>query len=51
VRGATNITGNGAAFLRNTFCGAVAVPSSNASLLDNDGLDPLPKPDGLCTPP
>jgi hypothetical protein len=48
VRGTTAITGNAAAFLRNAFCGAVTVPSSNASLLDNDGLDPLPKPDAPC---
>lgn len=39
------------AFLRNTFCGAVQVPSSNASLLDNAGMDPLPAPIEPCEPP
>jgi hypothetical protein len=51
VRGSTSITGNAAAFLRNSFCGAVTVPSSNASLLDNEGLDPLPQDPDVCAPP
>lgn len=41
VRGRTDIRGNAVAFLRNTFCGAVSVPSSSASLLDNRGMAPL----------
>ncbi len=41
VRGTTEIKGNAVAFLRNTFCGNVTVPSSSASLLDNRGLEPL----------
>jgi hypothetical protein len=50
VRGTTTITGNGGAFLRNVFCGAVTVPSSNATLLDNTGLAPIasPLPAALC---
>lgn len=41
VRGSTGIRGNAVAFLRNSFCGTVRVPSSNASLLDNRGMAPL----------
>jgi hypothetical protein len=44
VRGDTQINGNAVAFLRNAFCGDVVVPSSNATLLDNDGLPPLSAP-------
>jgi hypothetical protein len=49
VRGRTDIRGNGVAFLRNAFCGSVSVPSSNAALLDNKGMAPLPPPpSALC---
>ena len=41
VRGSTDIRGNAVAFLRNSFCGTVRVPSSSASLLDNRGMAPL----------
>ena len=44
VEGTTQINGNPVSFLRNAFCGDVTVPSSNASLLDNEGLAPLPDP-------
>jgi hypothetical protein len=44
VQGETQILGNAVAFLRNSFCGPVTVPSSNATLLDNDGMAPLPDP-------
>jgi hypothetical protein len=41
VFGDASITGNGGAFLRNVFCAAVDVPSSNAALLDNYGVAPI----------
>ncbi len=44
VKGETQILGNAVAFLRNAFCGSVIVPSSNATLLDNEGMAPLPDP-------
>ncbi|MCH7995294.1 MAG: hypothetical protein IIB57_12745 [Planctomycetes bacterium] len=44
VQGETQILGNAVAFLRNAFCGSVTVPSSNATLLDNEGMAPLPDP-------
>ncbi len=44
VQGETRILGNAVAFLRNAFCGPVVVPSSNATLLDNEGMAPLPDP-------
>ncbi|WP_438026541.1 hypothetical protein [Sorangium sp. So ce233] len=49
VRGAVDITGNGGAFVRNVFCGETVVPSSNATLLDNHGVEPLlALPAGAC---
>jgi len=49
VQGNTQINGNPVSFLRNAFCGNVDVPSSNASLLDNEGLAPMADPDpALC---
>ncbi len=44
VQGETQILGNAVAFLRNALCGSVTVPSSNATLLDNEGMAPLPDP-------
>jgi hypothetical protein len=44
VRGTTDIKGNAVAFLRNAFCRPVSVPSSNATLLDNEGMAPMPAP-------
>ena len=44
VQGETQILGNAVAFLRNSLCGPVTVPSSNATLLDNEGMAPLPDP-------
>jgi hypothetical protein len=44
VQGETQILGNAVAFLRNSFCGPVTVPSSNATLLDNEGMAPLLNP-------
>ncbi len=44
VRGRADILGNAVAFLRNALCGEVTVPSSNATLLDNEGMAPLPNP-------
>lgn len=44
VQGRTQILGNAVAFLRNAFCGEVTVPSSNATLLDNEGIPPLAQP-------
>jgi hypothetical protein len=41
VLGQTSITGNAGAFVRNIFCGTTVVPSSNATLLDNFGLEPI----------
>ena len=40
VKGNTDIRGNAGAFLRNVFCGTATVPSSNAKLLDNYGIEP-----------
>ena len=51
VQGTTDIRGNAVAFLRNAFCGDVMVPSSNASLFDNEGMAPLPDPVEECLPP
>lgn len=49
VKGTTSITGNGGAFVRNVFCGTTTVPSSNATLLDNFGVEPLTTlPLGVC---
>lgn len=49
VLGNTEVRGNGGAFLRNIFCGDAAVPSSNATLLDNHGVPPLlTLPSGIC---
>lgn len=49
VHGPTDIKGNGGAFLRNTFCAGATVPSSNATLLDNYGIEPIPTPlEGVC---
>jgi hypothetical protein len=49
VRGSASITGNGGAFLRNVFCGQVSIPTDNAALLDNYGLEPLTSlPEGAC---
>lgn len=49
VEGATDIKGNGGAFLRNVFCGSATVPSSNATLLDNYGVEPImAPPSGVC---
>lgn len=48
VHGATHLNGNGTALLRNVLCGGATVPSGNASLLDNAGLDPIPLPPGVC---
>jgi hypothetical protein len=49
VRGATTISGNGGAFVRNVFCGQTKVPSSNATLLDNYGVEPIKAPPaGVC---
>jgi hypothetical protein len=49
VKGETNITGNAGAFVRNVFCGATTVPSSNATLLDNYGVEPIAAlPAGAC---
>jgi hypothetical protein len=48
VHGATALHGNGIALLRNVLCGDVTVPSSNASLLDNAGLEPIALPAGAC---
>jgi hypothetical protein len=49
VRGTASITGNGGAFLRNVFCGQVSIPTDNAALLDNYGLEPLTSlPEGAC---
>lgn len=49
VLGTTSITGGGGAFLRNVFCGATVVPSSNATLLDNFGVPPIEiPPSGEC---
>lgn len=49
VRGETQILGNAVAFLRNAFYGPVTVPSSNATLLDNEGMSPLGDPaEELC---
>jgi hypothetical protein len=49
VLGTTSITGNGGVFLRNTFCGATVVPSSDATLLDNYGVAPIETPlPGAC---
>jgi hypothetical protein len=44
VFGLTSITGNAGAFVRNVFCGTTVVPSSNATLLDNFGLEPIVTP-------
>jgi hypothetical protein len=51
VQGSTDIRGNAVAFLRNAFCGDVTVPSSSASLFDNEGMPPLPIPVLPCAPP
>jgi hypothetical protein len=49
VKGTTSITGNGGAFVQNVFCGSATVPSSNATLLDNFGVEPLTAlPAGAC---
>jgi hypothetical protein len=49
IKGNTDITGNAGAFVRNVFCGTTVVPSSNATLLDNAGLEPIPGlPPGVC---
>lgn len=49
VKGTTSISGNGGAFVANVFCGNAAVPSSNATLLDNYGVEPLTAlPPGTC---
>ncbi len=49
VKGTTLITGNGGAFVENIFCGDATVPSSNATLLDNFGVEPLTAlPPGAC---
>ncbi|MBZ5708841.1 hypothetical protein [Nannocystis pusilla] len=44
VFGATSITGQAGAYLRNIFCGPTTVPSSNATLLDNYGVPPIEAP-------
>lgn len=42
-------TGKAGAFVRNVFCATTVVPSSNSTLLDNDGLEPaLDLPPGIC---
>jgi hypothetical protein len=51
VQGTTDIRGNAVAFLRNAFCGNPMVPSSSASLFDNEGMAPLPDPIEECVPP
>jgi hypothetical protein len=52
VLGQTNITGNAGAFVRNVFCGSATVPSSNATLLDNYGVEPITAPpEGACDSP
>jgi hypothetical protein len=52
VLGETNITGNAGAYVRNVFCGSATVPSSNATLLDNYGVEPIPvPPEGACDAP
>lgn|GEM_PF-1348235 len=49
VLGQTSITGNTGAFVRNIFCGTTVVPSSNSTLLDNFGLEPIATPPtGTC---
>jgi hypothetical protein len=49
VKGATSITGNAGAFVRNVFCGMTAVPSSSVTLLDNHGIEPSKVPPaGAC---
>lgn len=49
VKGTTLISGNGGAFVENIFCGNATVPSSNATLLDNFGVEPLTTlPPGAC---
>ncbi|MDC3960542.1 hypothetical protein [Polyangium jinanense] len=49
VFGNTSITGNAGAFVRNVFCGTTVVPSSNATLLDNFGVEPIVTPPmGTC---
>jgi hypothetical protein len=44
VHGATQLNGQAISFLGNVFCGGVDVPSSDAALFDNEGVDPLPLP-------
>ena len=49
VKGNTSIPGNAGAFVRNVFCGTTVVPTSNATLLDNFGLEPITMvPAGAC---
>lgn len=48
VLGATRLNGNGIALLRNVLCAGATVPSGNASLLDNAGLEPVAVPPGIC---
>jgi hypothetical protein len=49
VEGNTSINGNAGAFVRNVFCGTTVVPTSNATLLDNFGLEPITTiPAGAC---
>ncbi len=49
VLGGTDIKGNAGAFVRNVFCGSATVPSSNATLLDNFGIEPsMDLPVGIC---
>jgi hypothetical protein len=49
VKGETSITGNAGAYVRNVFCGTTTVPSSNATLLDNYGIEPITTlPIGVC---
>lgn len=51
VEGATQLNGQAISFLRNVFCLGANVPSSNAALYDNWGLDAArPAPVEACTP-
>ncbi len=51
VKGTTQLNGQAISFLRNVFCNGASVPSSNAALYDNLGLDSgAPAPPDPCEP-